>query len=93
MRWLRSLNIVQLGDLLDMMELVQSKTAKVDEDLKKMCQDDQDVQRLKTIPGIGDVVATSFVAEIGDINRFSSSERLASYAGLAPIVRQSEETE
>jgi len=92
-RWLRSLDIVQLGDLLDMMELVQSKTAKVDEDIEKICQDDEDVQRLKTIPGIGDVVATSFVAEIGDINRFSSSERLASYAGLAPIVRQSGEKE
>jgi len=92
-RWLRSLDIVQVGDLLDMMELVQSKTAKVDEDIKKICQDDEAVQRLKTIPGIGDVIATSFVAEVGDIKRFASPEKLASYAGLTPITRQSGEKE
>jgi len=92
-KWLRSLDIVQLDDLLDIMELVESKIEKVDEDIRKICLDDEDVQRLKTIPGIGDVIATSFVAEIGDINRFPSSEKLASYAGLTPIVRQSGEKE
>jgi transposase len=92
-KWLRSLDIVQLDDLLDIMELVESKIEKVDEDIRKICLDDEDVQRLKTIPGMGDVIATSFVAEIGDINRFPSSEKLASYAGLTPIVRQSGEKE
>lgn len=92
-KWLRSLDIAQLDDLLDIMEMIESKVAKVDEEIKKVCQDSEEVQRLKTIPGIGDVIATSFVAEIGDIKRFASPEKLASYAGLTPIVRQSGEKE
>lgn len=92
-KWLRSLQISQLDDYLDIVELVESKITKADEDIGRICQGDEDVQRLKTIPGIGDVTATSFVAEIGDIRRFSSSEKLASYAGLAPLVRQSGERE
>jgi len=90
-KWLRSLEIVQLDDFLDIMALIDTKTAKADEDIGRICHDDEDVQRLKTIPGIGDVTATSFVAEIGDIHRFDSPEKLASYAGLIPIVRQSGE--
>lgn len=92
-KWLRSLNIVQVDDFLDIIELVESKVAKADEEIKKVCQNYEEVPRLKTIPGIGDVIATSFIAEVGDIKRFASPEKLASYAGLTPITRQSGEKE
>jgi transposase len=92
-KWLRSLGIVQLNDFLDIMAFIDTKIAKADEEIERICHDDEDVQRLKTIPGVGDITATSFVAEIGDIARFTSSEKLASYAGLTPIVRQSGEKE
>lgn len=92
-KWLMSLGIVQLNDFLDIMAYIDTKIAKADEEIERTCHDDEDVQRLKTIPGVGDITATSFVAEIGDIERFTSSEKLASYAGLTPIVRQSGEKE
>lgn len=41
-------------------------------------------QRLKTIPGVGVVLAHVLVAEIGDIQRFRQQKTLASYALLAP---------
>ena len=47
---------------------------------------------LKTMPGIGDVVALALASEIGDISRFSDMDHLASYFGLVPSVRNSAST-
>ena len=38
---------------------------------------------LTSVPGIGPVFSAGIVAEIGDINRFSSQAKLAKYAGLS----------
>ncbi len=47
------------------------------------------LELLTTIPGIGQKTAAVLVAEIGDMSRFSSAEKLVAYAGLDPRVRQS----
>jgi transposase len=44
---------------------------------------------LMSAPGIGWVLAFTIAAEIGDISRFSSPEKLAGYTGLCPRVNQS----
>ncbi len=46
-------------------------------------------QLLQTLPGIGPRTGARILAEIGDGSRFASGDRLASYAGLAPVTRQS----
>ena len=48
-----------------------------------------DVLRLMTIPGVDMAVAVSLVATVGDFSRFSSPNKLVSYFGLNPKVRQS----
>jgi transposase len=40
------------------------------------------VERLKTIPGVGDVTALSWVLEIGPVERFASIGKAWSYCGL-----------
>jgi transposase len=50
---------------------------------------DDRVRRLMTITGINVTVAVGLVAAIGDVTRFTSSEKLVSYFGLNPRVRQS----
>lgn len=40
---------------------------------------------LDSMPGIDKVTAASFVAEIGAIERFANSEKLARFAGIAPV--------
>jgi transposase len=45
---------------------------------------------LRTIPGIGPVLAAVFVAEIGDVHRFSGPDRLASWCGMTPKHRESD---
>lgn len=41
--------------------------------------------KLMSISGVSTVMAAKLLAEIGDINRFSSADKLASFAGIAPI--------
>jgi transposase len=44
---------------------------------------------LQSVPGVGSVVATTFALELFRPERFKRPEEVASYLGLAPIVRQS----
>ena len=57
--------------------------------LREKANQDERVQWLMTIPGIGQVSAMMLLAEIGDLRRFGSKEALCSYAGLVPRVRES----
>ena len=45
--------------------------------------------RLMTIPGVSSVVSSTVLASIGDISRFPTPEKLSSYFGLTPKIRQS----
>lgn len=49
-------------------------------------------QRLDAIKGISIVSAVSIVARIGSIQRFATADQLIAYAGLAPGIRQSDQT-
>jgi len=48
-----------------------------------------EVALLKSMPGMGDVLAPAIASEIGDINRFRSAGHLASYGGVAPVKKES----
>jgi transposase len=61
----------------------------VDRDLAIEALQDPVVGRLMTIPGVDAIVAVAIVAAVGDFSRFSSPEKLVSYFGLNPKVRQS----
>lgn len=41
--------------------------------------------QLQSMPGISVVTSCRLISEIGDINRFSSSAKLAKFAGIAPV--------
>ena len=60
-------------------ELIQSTQGKI-------------YQLLQTIPGVGPITATSVIAEIQDMKRFTKACRLVAYAGLDFPVKQSGET-
>jgi transposase len=47
---------------------------------------------VQTIPGVGPILGSVFVAEIGDISRFEGPTRLASWAGLTPKHHESDAT-
>jgi transposase len=61
----------------------------IDAELGRFALRSGEVRRLMTIPGVDATVALSIVAAVGDFARFRSPERLVSYLGLNPRVRQS----
>ena len=50
-----------------------------------------EIRRLMTVPGVNLVGAASFVAAVGNANRFLTSRKLVAYLGLDPRVKQSGE--
>ena len=51
-----------------------------------------EIKRLMTVPGVGVIVAASFLAAIGNVERFKSPRKLVGYLGLDPRVSQSGST-
>jgi transposase len=67
-------------------------TGRIDGELHARAKADPRVKVLKTLPGVGEFTALVILAGIGDITRFGSARKLASWAGLTPTVRGSDLT-
>jgi len=63
--------------------------AELDRETAEDALDDAAVNRLLTITGVNLTVAAGLMAAIGEIGRFDSPQKLVSYFGLNPRVRQS----
>lgn len=78
-----------LARRLDELDWLNTKLEKLDRAMARLSLDDIRTRKLMTIAGISSVVATAVIAAIGDISRFPTPDRLASYFGLTPRLRQS----
>ena len=74
---------------LEELDRLRIELERVDQTLAKAALGDERVRRLMTVAGINLTIAIGLIAAIGDVSRFSSSEKLVSYFGLNPRVRQS----
>ena len=56
-----------------------------------ICEKDHklDYNLLRSIPGIAGLTAAYILAELGDLRRFTSFKKLASYVGFVPGIQQS----
>jgi transposase len=75
--------------LLRQLDFHAQELAIIDAELARIALGSAEVKRLMTIPGVDATVALSIVAAVGDFSRFRSPEKLVSYLGLNPRVRQS----
>jgi len=94
-RWLAELQLpaAARGRLDAGLRLIDAITVQVkgaDADLRAGFAGDSRVRRLLPIPGIGLVSAATVVAEVWEPQRFSSPQRLCSWAGLTPGERTSD---
>src|SRR5690606_12591528 len=48
-----------------------------------------DAALIRSLPGMGATLTGEFLAEAGDLTRFTTGDQLASAAGLAPVLQQS----
>jgi transposase len=68
---------------------LSSELAELERFFGSWCKHSEEAELLMTIPGVGVVLSTVLLAQIGDIRRFSRPEKLCSYAGLVPRVYES----
>jgi len=68
------------------------RIAKLDQRLEALLSHHPDGALIRSLPGMGVVLAAQFVAEVGEIRRFRSASALAAAAGIAPVLRQSGKT-
>jgi len=94
--WLRERSLGFMDDAilrsdLAVLESVDEQVGLMEEKIAVLAAEDPRVRLLMTMTGVGYFAAMLLLAEIGDIDRFGSDKRLASWAGLAPSVHQSGE--
>lgn len=76
---------------LGQIDLIEGALKTVEADIANEAMSDPVVRRLMTLPGVDMTVASGVAAAVGDIRRFSDPQKLVSYLGLNPSVRQSGE--
>jgi len=82
------------GDISASVELIDHLERQIDQANKRLKAGHADhpyIPLLMSAPGVGWVLAFTIAAEIGEIERFPSPEKLAGYTGLCPRVNQSGE--
>jgi transposase len=79
-----------ITDCLAVIDALAVLIDRLDGELHAHAKADPRVKVLRTLPGVGEFTALVMVAEIGDITRFGSARKLASWAGLTPTVRGSD---
>ena len=77
----------ELQQTIRLIQSVQSEIDSLDKQIKLVV--DELNTPLLTIPGIGYTIAAIILAEIGDINNFSSPAKLLAFAGMEPSTYQS----
>jgi transposase len=95
--WLKDLDLPDasrrvVDDLLQLIDALQLPIDSLDRQLAAHARGDPKVKALTSLPGVGMLTALVILAEVGDINRFSSARKLAAWAGLTPTVRGSDLT-
>lgn len=71
------------------LDRLEDDLAEIERELARFALKDEDCQRLMSVAGINMAVSVGLKAAIGNIGRFSSPQKLVSYFGLNPSVRQS----
>lgn len=89
--WLRSLTFdaardLMIRTLLEELEFLDRQLRTIEGQLDEIARSRPQVQRLRTIPGVGPRTAEAIVAFADGAERFRDARRFASYFGLTPTL-------
>lgn len=82
-------NIINLLTYLTIIENIETQIQLQHQRIEAMTQHFPQIKLLLSIPGIGPIVSTTILAEIGNFNRFTRFVQLVAFAGIDPSVKQS----
>jgi transposase len=75
--------------LLGELDRLCADIAELERRLQGLVEINEETRLLMSLPGVGVILAPTIALEIGEVRRFASAERLASYAGTTPRVHSS----
>lgn len=75
---------LEMNCLLQQMDLLLNQIDGLDQSISELMEEIP--QFITSIPGVGPVTGAAILSEIGDVQRFESSEQLVAYAGIDPSV-------
>lgn len=78
-----------LKGYLQLLDQLRNQIARVTREVRRQLVHTPEGRRLMSLPGVGQILAYTIVAEIGRIERFASSRHLAAYSLLAPRSKDS----
>ncbi len=81
----------EIEPLLAVMDHLDTQIALADRQLATLANEEGEIRRLCTVPGVGPVTATSVVATLDTAERFRGAHQVAAYLGLVPRERSSGE--
>lgn len=79
----------ELKRLLKLIDLLTQEVKALEGQLRKQIRQDPRGALLLTVPGIGVILAYAILAEVGEMERFGSAAKFASYCGLVSRTHQS----
>src|SRR5256886_2938691 len=93
--WMASLQLPAVSrevvdDDLALIDALETVIDRLDWEIHQRARSDPRVKVLTQLPGVGPFTALVILAEVGDVSRFGSARKLASWAGLTPTVRGSD---
>jgi transposase len=74
---------------LKLLDQVSTQIEEIEIHIREVVKVTPTMQIIKSLPGVGDILAIVIDLEIGDVERFASAEQLASYSGTVPRVSSS----
>lgn len=78
---------------LNILDDIYAQVKKIEEQIKEMTKENETVELLMTMPGIGFVGATTIASYIDNIERFDGDfKKFSSYLGIVPSVHNSADT-
>lgn len=78
---------------LNILDDIYAQVKKIEEQIKEMTKENETVEMLMTMPGIGFIGATTIASYIDNIERFDGDfKRFSSYLGIIPSVHNSADT-
>ena len=80
----------RVRSLLELIDILDGHEARFAALIAERLDTHRGYQAIQQVPGIGPVLAAVFVAEIGDVGRFTGPAQLCSWAGLTPRHRESD---
>jgi transposase len=81
----------EIAPLLTLIRTASAELESADARIGRIAAEDPVIKRLRTVPGVGPITATAFVATLDTWERFAGPHQVEAYLGLVPSEKSSGE--